>query len=745
MVEVALNSQAHGPNRVGPVLSSDLALRAIPVGVDEHALNLLVEGVHCANCIARIERTLRARDDVTEARVNFSTRRLYVRWHGVADVARGIVDSVEALGYGAIPFDPDILASQGSAESTALLRAMGVAGFAAANVMLLSISVWAGLWSDMDATTRDFLHWLSGLIALPAIAYSGRPFFRSALAALRGGHTNMDVPISLAVILAATVSLVETIGGGVHAYFDASVTLLFFLLVGRYLDLRARAEARRSAERLLLLRATSALVETGDGSLAYVAVDDLAPGMTVRVAPGERFPVDGEILRGTTDIDASLVTGESQPQGAGGGDTVFAGTMNLNAPVAICVGRTGEDTLLAEIVRLIEDAEQGRARFVRIADRVARWYAPAVHILAAATFAGWVVFSVAGWQVALLHAVAVLIITCPCALGLAVPVVQVVASGRLLKRGILLRSGDALERLAGIDTIVFDKTGTLTAGRAVLTNGDEISQTHRRVAARLAAASQHPLSRAVQAAFGTAQPPEDAREISGCGVTGTIDGVSWRMGRRDWCGAAQLPAKGTGSELWLSRDGNPLAGIAFDDAVRPDAARTVDALLARGYQVELLSGDRTEVVNRVGEAIGINQRRGGVSPTGKVARLRELEAAGRHVLMVGDGLNDAPALAAAHASMSPASAADVSQVQADLVFQGDRLEPVAVALAVGRQANRLTKQNVALAIIYNIIAVPFAMAGFVTPLVAAVAMSSSSLLVTANALRLKRGSSDGTT
>jgi len=738
MVEVALHTPATGSERGVPVLSSDLALRAIPVGTGEHALNLLVEGVHCANCIARIERTLGARDDVTEARVNFSTRRLYVRWRGAAEVARDIVDSVETLGYGAIPFDPDILASQGSEESTVLLRALGVAGFAAANVMLLSISVWAGLWSDMDATTRDFLHWLSALIALPAIAYSGRPFFRSAVAALRGGHTNMDVPISLAVILAAVVSLVETIGGGVHAYFDASITLLFFLLVGRYLDLRARAEARRSAERLLLLRATSALVETDDGSLSYVAVEDLAPGMVVRVAPGERFPVDGEIMRGETDIDASLVTGESQPQAAGQGVSVFAGTMNLNAPVAVRVGRTGEDTLLAEIVRLIEDAEQGRARFVRFADRVARWYAPAVHILAAATFAGWVIFAVAGWQVALLHAVAVLIITCPCALGLAVPVVQVVASGRLLKRGILLRSGDALERLAAIDTVVFDKTGTLTMGRPVLTNRDEIPDDCHAVARDLAAASLHPLSRAVQAAFGAGEPPADAREVAGCGVTATIDGATWRLGKRDWCGAAQRPAKGTGSELWLSCDGEPMAGFAFDDDVRPDAARTIDALLARGFRIELLSGDRSEVVDRVGEALGITKRRGGVSPTQKVARLRELEARGRHVLMVGDGLNDAPALAAAHASMSPASAADVSQIQADLVFQGDRLEPVVTALSVGRRANRLTLQNVGLAIVYNAIAVPFAMAGFVTPLVAAVAMSSSSLLVTTNALRLKR-------
>ncbi|CAN0504668.1 unnamed protein product, partial [Laminaria digitata] len=304
-----------------------------------------------------------------------------------------IVTVVEALGYGAIPFDPEVLARQGAGESAVLLRAMGVAGFAAANVMLLSISVWAGLWSDMEAVTRDLLHWVSALIALPAIAYAGRPFFRSALAVLRVGRTNMDVPISLAVLLAATVSLIETINGGTHAYFDDSITLVFFLLIGRYLDHRARAEARRSAERLLLLRATSAAIELPDGSVSYVPVDQLDPGMTVRVTPGEWFPVDGEILRGETDIDSSLVTGESLPVSATTGVAVFAGTMNLSAPVSVRVSKIGDDTLLGEIARLVELAGQGRANFVRFADRIASWYAPLVHTLAAATFAGWLLFS----------------------------------------------------------------------------------------------------------------------------------------------------------------------------------------------------------------------------------------------------------------------------------------------------------------------------------------------------------------
>jgi P-type Cu2+ transporter len=738
MVEVSTFDTPVVDDAASVFRDSSHAYRAVDAGEGTSAIHLLVEGIHCANCIARIEKTLSARDDVVEARVNFSTRRLYVRWRGDRNRAGEIIETVEALGYGAIPFDPEVLARQGAAESATLLRAMGVAGFAAANVMLLSVSVWAGLWSDMEAVTRDLLHWVSALIALPAIAYSGRPFFRSALTVLRAGRTNMDVPISLAVLLAASVSLIETIDGGTHAYFDASITLVFFLLIGRYLDHRARAEARRSAERLLLLRATSAAMEMFDGSVAYVPVDQLDAGMVVRVTPGERFPVDGEILRGETDIDSSLVTGESLPAGASPGTAVFAGTMNLSAPVSVRISKIGDDTLLGEIARLVEVAEQGRANFVRFADRIAGWYAPLVHALAAGTFVGWLVLGNAGWQVALLYAVAVLIITCPCALGLAVPVVQVVASGRLLKRGVLLRAGDALERLANVDTIVFDKTGTLTRGQPDWVNRNDVPQAYRDIAAVLASASNHPLSRAIQRAEGVRTPAADSHEVAGCGVSATVENANWRLGRRDWCGAADQPILSEGPEIWLSRDGVPVAGFAFADFPRDDAAATIARLKAKGYAIELLSGDRDDVVAAVGSQLGIENRHGGCSPVEKVDRLRTLEAEGRHVLMVGDGLNDAPALAAAHVSISPSTAADISQVHADLVFQGDGLSPVLLALDTGRRATALTRQNVALAILYNAIAVPFAMAGFVTPLVAAVAMSSSSLLVTLNALRLQR-------
>lgn len=709
-------------------------------------LHLLVENVHCANCIATVERKLNALDGVVEARLNFSTRRLRVRWREVATDAATILRVLADAGYPATPYDPAILDSDGRADETELLRAMGIAGFAAANVMLLSVSVWAGLWSnDMGPATRDLLHWISALIVLPAVAWAGRPFFRSAVNALFARRVNMDVPISLAIILSLVVSVLGTAQGAEHAWFDAAATLLFFLLVGRYLDRRARSRACSAAERLLLLRAATATVVDADGRRRTVPAEALREGLRVAVAAGERIPADGELVSGMSDIDTALVTGESEPRATTPGDAVFAGTINLTAPVEMVVRGAGEATLLAEIVRLVEAAEQGRAKYVRIADRTARLYAPLVHLLAVATYVGWFVVAGAGWQVALLHAVAVLIITCPCALGLAVPAVQVVASGRLFSHGVLMKSADGLERLAAADTVIFDKTGTLTLGRPRLVNRASLAKTDLAVAARLAVVSRHPLSRAlvrVAEAEGLGSAAAmDAREVPGCGIVASIDGVETRLGRRDWCGVAdgKIDDGAITSELWLTRAGTAPVRFAFADTLRADAGGTIDALARHGYVVELLSGDRPAIVSAVADDLGIPVWRGGATPKDKAARLAELAAQGRKVLMVGDGLNDAPALAAASVSMSPAAAADVSQTTADFVFQGDRLGPILTAIDVARAARRLVFQNFALAIGYNLVAVPFAMAGQVTPLIAALAMSSSSLVVTGNALRLKLG------
>lgn len=706
-------------------------------------LHLMVENVHCAGCIKRIESTLANMPGVAASRVNLSTKRLRVDWLPGQTTPDAIAETVTDLGFPARAFDPAALKDGGEAEDRRLLKAMAVAGFAAANVMLLSVSVWSGHFSGMGGATRDLFHWVSALIALPAVVYAGMPFFASAARALANRALNMDVPISLAVILAAGMSLQQTMKGAEHAYFDASVTLLFFLLIGRYLDRRARTKARSAATRLLGLRAATAMVVGADGKQRAVATTSLVPGMVLAVAAGERLAADGEIATGRTDMDTSLVTGESLPQAAAPGDAVYAGTLNLTAPVEVRITAAGEDTLLAEIVRLMEAAEQGRAKYVKLADRAARIYAPAVHILAAGTLAGWWL-ATGDWERSLLTAVAVLIITCPCALGLAVPAVQVVASGRLLQRGVLLKAADGLERLAQADHVVFDKTGTLTLGEPALVNADDIPPHSLRLAAALAAHSRHPLARALV----KAAPQDDnawidladIAETPGCGLSAHHGGRLLRLGSAAWCHAditASETGAATGPEFWLADGDDTPVRFVFADPLRDDARDTIARLRAMGLGIELLSGDREDVVRAVAGELGIKDWRAQCPPAAKVQRLKDLAAEGRHVVMVGDGLNDAPALAAGHASLSPATAADISQTAADMVFQGRSLAPVAEAVAVARAATRHVKQNFALALLYNVIAVPIAVAGFATPLVAAVAMSSSSILVTLNALRLK--------
>ncbi len=708
-------------------------------GAGTARLNLMVENLHCAGCICKIEGALGAVPGVVSARVNMSTRRLVVDWREGAVEPRALMRAVRDLGYPVAPFNPLELHDAAAREGRRLLTALAVAGFAAGNVMLLSISVWAGLDGGMGAGTRGLFHWISALVALPAIAYAGQPFFRSALSALRSRTLNMDVPISLGVLLAAALSLHQTMLGGPHTYFDAALMLLFFLLIGRYLDHHARAKARSVAEHLITLAATAARVVSEDGSERLIPAAELEPGMIVALAAGDRVPADGVIVAGRSELDTSLVTGETLPAATGPGERAFTGTLNLAAPLRLRVTAVAEGTLLAEIVRLVEAAEQGRARYIRLADRAARLYAPLVHALAAATFLGWLLLAGAGWEASLTVAIAVLIITCPCALGLAVPVVQVVAAGALLRRGVLVKSPDGLERLAEVDTVVFDKTGTLTLGRPELAAGDR-SERDLRLAAALARHSNHPLSRALSRAGGTGGLPEVSEivELPGRGLEGRLDGRRIRLGSRRWCGPDDGQTDGAPEmELWLAVEGAEPRRFAFADALRPDARATLESLRAQGLAVELLSGDRDAVVRAVAEELGIADWRAGCLPAEKVARLEALATQGRKVLMVGDGLNDAPSLAAGFASISPASAADISQTAADFIFQGTRLAPVATALKVARRARRLVVQNFALAALYNMVAIPIAVAGLVTPLIAAVAMSSSSILVTLNALRLR--------
>ena len=728
-VEMA-EGAAGRPTAPAPAVDPRLYVRQDETG--HCSLDLMISGLHCAACIRDIERAVTAVPDVTRARVNLGNGRLALAWTGAPDLAVELAARVAKLGYGVAAFDPAKLDEATRNETKKLVRALAVAGFAAGNVMLLSVSVWAGA-SD---ATRDLFHWISAMIALPAIAYAGRPFFVSGWASLRARRMTMDVPISLAVILASAASLMETIRGAEHAYFDAAISLVFFLLIGRVLDQRARARARSAAEHLLALTAVGATVVEDDGTLVSVPAEHLKTGQRVMVPAGQRLPCDGAVAEGRGDIDTQLVTGESVPVAVAPGDKVHAGTLNLSSALIVTVGAAGEATLLAEIARLLTAAEQSKAKYVQIADRLARFYSPAVHVVALAAGLSWLVGG-ADPHTALMIAVATLIVTCPCALALAVPAVQTVATGRLLKSGVLIKAADALERLAQVDTVVMDKTGTLTEGRPWLTDTGGAEADLLAAARAVARHSTHPLAQAIAASGPNDRTAADVVERPGEGVVGTVDGVALALGQAGFIGIEDAEDRdASGSVVWIRYgDGAPVR-LVFEDAPRADAAEVVAALKARGLTVELLSGDRPGAVAAAARRAGIETWRAGVRPDEKLAHIRALADAGHKVLMVGDGMNDAPALAAGHASLAPGHAADVSQIAADAVFQGERLAPMIEVLTVARSANRLVKQNFALAIGYNGIAVPLAVAGLVTPLVAAICMSASSLVVTANALRL---------
>lgn len=700
---------------------------------DRHRIAVLVGDLHCAACLWLIEHALRAQPVVTRVQMSGATRRLVIEWRGPAQDAARLVGTVTGLGYRCLPAGSDV-AAESLAEERGLLRAMAVAGFAAANIMLFSVSVWSGHVNAMDAATRDLFHGISALIAIPAIAYAGRPFFRSAANALRHGRSNMDVPISIGVTLAVLVSIAELVQSGPHAYFDAAVTLLFFLLVGRYLDLRARGFARRTAQQLLAWTTRPVTVKTAAG-LVQRPAQRVAIGEQVLVAAGERIGVDGIVLDGQSALDASLLTGESLPQAVGIGSVVHAGAVNIDAPLTLSVTAVGEATLVGEMTRLMEAAEQGRSRFVRLAEKVSRWYAPVVHLTALISFVGWVFLGGADIRTAILISAAVLIITCPCALALAAPVVQVVASGRLMRAGILMKSATALERAACIDTVVFDKTGTLTFGRPRLVTPDADAAALLPLAASLAARSKHPLCRALVAAVPAYDARDGVREIPGQGLVCAAEGGDIRLGNARFVQAEARAEEGY-SMLWLACPGRAPVCFRFEDDLRSDAIAVLARLRAEGKRLVILSGDHAGAVRRVAEAVGITEWRAGIDPRGKAEAIAALKAEGRHVLMVGDGLNDAVALASADASLSPASGLELAQNAADAVFQGEQLGAILDFLAVARQNRRLALQNLGLALGYNLFAVPLAIAGLVTPLIAAIAMSSSSLIVVANALRL---------
>ncbi len=687
---------------------------------------LVVPGMHCAGCMGKVERSLRTLPGVASARANLSARQVRI-FHDPQLTVPELVAVLEQSGFPSQPRGPELALPASAAKP--LLGPLAVAGFACMNVMLMS----AGIWSGAEGTTRSLFHWLSALIGVPAILYAGMPFFTSAWSALKHWRTNMDVPISIGVSLATALSLYETMTGGHDAWFDGTLMLLLFLLAGRALDAAMRDRARAGVDALLRQAAPGAMVVSPDGKLEWLAARDLVPGMLMRVASGERLAADGEIAAGAGRFDQSLLTGESAAVPATTGDPVHAGTLNLDAPIDVRVTAAGQDTSLAEIARLMESAGQARSAYVRIADRASRLYAPAVHSLALASFIGWMLAGAGAYHSAVI-AIAVLIVTCPCAIGLAVPVAQVVACGALMRAGIMVKDGSALERLAQVDRALIDKTGTLTMGQPLpdpvmlaALPGDAAS-----IALALASNSRHPMSRALAGALATtgcrAAELSTVEEVPGHGVRGLWHGRAVALRR---------PDSGSSMATALDIAGEPVWLIPFADRMRPDAKEALVRLNELGIEATILSGDNRGAVAEVARETGLTAQ-ANASPSDKLDAIARLQHAGRRVLMAGDGLNDGPALAAADASIAPGSASDAARQAADVVFLGDSLLALPRAVLAARRTMRVVRQNFVLAIGYNVLAVPLAIFGMVTPLLAAIAMSTSSLIVIANSLRLVR-------
>jgi Cu2+-exporting ATPase len=704
---------------------ADVTPHARAAGQAMWELDLIVSGLTCGACVWLVEQALAAEPDVLKARASLSTRRLTIAWRGPQSRARDLAGLVARLGFRVAPWSPACLRATEDEEGRALVRALGIAAFGSMNVMLVSIAVWVG--TDMEPATRHLMHWLAALIALPTVLVAGMPFYRSAWGAIRAGRVNMDLAVSLGVIATTLMSLSETFRNGDYTWFDGATSLLALLLAGRVLDRGMRRRARQSAAELLALQEGSVALLLADGSTRAVPVDSVRAGDALLVAAGERLRLDG-VADAPVLLDIAATTGESVPREMPAGEALPAGAVNMGAAFTLRVTAAAKDGSLAQLARLLERAEQGRGRFVSIADRAARAYVPVVHVVALATFLGWWLGAGVAWQAALVPAVAALIVTCPCGLAIAVPAVQVAAVGALFRRGVLVASPTALERLASADTAVLDKTGTLTEGRPEWIEAP-VDPAVLREAAAMARNSRHPLAQAL-ARVVEVPAAEGVREIPGRGL---VRG-SRRLGSPAFCGVAEEQA-GSGMVLCFVEAGAEPVVFRFADRLRADSGEAVAALQQLGLATELLSGDGAEAVEQAAAATGIGPWQARATPADKAARIEALRAAGRRPLMVGDGLNDTAALALAHVSVSPGTGTDMAQAASDLVLRSAGLGALPVAIRVARRAQRLARQNIAFSLAYNLVAVPMAVLGLVTPLVAALVMASSSIIVILNALR----------
>jgi Cu2+-exporting ATPase len=696
-------------------------------------MELAVDGLLSAGCTQTIEGGLSAIPDITLARVNLADRCVAVEWRdGKVDPVR-FINRLSELGFRAYPYDAGRSAAGGRQAMVTLLCCLGVAALAA--LAIVSLPAWCGMGADISPGQRDFLHGLAAVIALPAAAFAGRPFFVSALRAVAAGRLNPDVPVSAGLALALGLSVVETLGHAVEVTYDSALMLLAFVLIGRLLEQASLQYAPADAGNLATAWAATVTRFVSDTELAEVPAGSVRPGDLVLVRPGERIAVDGIVSEGRSEIDQSLCTGETLPVCVRRDSAVYAGTLNVSGTLRIKVGAAERTALLNGLGRTHGHARE--ACQASLSDRAARLYPPLVLAAALMTFVGWVA-SGADWQDAVMAAIAVLIMTYPAALGVAVSAVHARAAGALSTAGVLLSSGEGIERLAGVDTILFDKTGTLTLPEPHVINAADIPPERLALAGRLALASRHPLAGAVVRAA-RATSPLPAIEEPGQGVRSVFQGVALRLGKPSFCGAerraaAVLESDPEASAIAFSY-GVERYVLAVRQQLRSDAIETIAQLKQDGFAIEILSGDHAPAVAHLARTLGIERWQAVMPAADKTGHISVLQAQGRNVLMVGDGINDAPSLAAADAALSVGTAAPLTLAAADAVFAGDRLTPVLSAVAIARRALGLMHQNLVFTAAYTAVAAPVAVLGLASPLAAALAMSAAAAVVALNARR----------
>jgi Cu2+-exporting ATPase len=716
----------------------EVQLRLVARNADGASANLLLEGLRCSACGWLIERRLERLPGVTSISVNPATGRAHLEWRASERSLSSMLRTIHELGY-----RPHLLGAADTLEVAVrerrqALKRLALAGLGMMQVMMFAVALYAGAFEGMDPVLRQFLRLVSMLVATPVLVYSGRPFLEAAWRSVRSGQLGMDVPVALALLLAWSASSFNVLTGRGEVYFDSVTTFIFLLSLGRFAEMAARHRAGSTSDALLRLQPVSAIRLSGDAT-ERIPVADLEVGDVVLVAAGETFPADGRLLSGSTTVNESMLTGESHALQRDAGQAILGGSVNLSRPARVKIDAVGHETVIASIVRLLERAQTERPAIARLADRWASWFVGGVLLAAIVVACGWMLVDPSR---AFGTTLAVLVVTCPCALSLATPTAITAATSSLARRGLLITRAETIETLAHTSRIVLDKTGTLTVGEPLVSRctalGPLDSRRCLQVAAGLERISTHPIARAFRRVVDPLPAPAEAGGEAGEGIEGSFDGIRYRLGRRDFVAAIAGTASGVDAGTYLGRDGEWLAEIEISDALRPGAHAAVERIARQGIAIEIASGDHPAAVARIASQAGIADYHARLRPEDKMALVKTREAGGETVLMVGDGINDAPVLAAASVSIAMGAGTSLAQTSAGAVLMTPDLDIIPTAIETARKTVGVIRQNLGWAVAYNFVALPLAALGYIPPWAAAIGMSASSLLVVANAMRLRR-------